>query len=160
MRYFRARAGDRGSHSVNRLITDQIADVGYDPRGTGFDELVVIELVEIVIDNRQLLLDQHEQRLQRPTRQRQKQVQLLLLLRGQRHAGALQRLQLAQLGHLCGAQPRQLRIFQAVDRGQPIEQFVSLRTHDITPRTTELGLGSSTRISAGCGTLRLFATGR
>ncbi len=50
------------------LIADEVADVGDDPGRAGFDELVVVELVEVFGDDGQLLCDHHEQRLERAAR--------------------------------------------------------------------------------------------
>ena len=54
---FRARIVDGGGDACNRLIADQIADIGDDPRRAGFDELVVVEPVEIVGHRLDLLAD-------------------------------------------------------------------------------------------------------
>ena len=54
-----ARVVDGWQRSLDRLVADEIADIGNDPRGAGFDELVVVELIEVLGQHRQLLLDQH-----------------------------------------------------------------------------------------------------
>ena len=37
---------------VDRVVADQVADVGDDPRRAGLDELVVVELLDVVLDDR------------------------------------------------------------------------------------------------------------
>ena len=41
-------------HAVQRPIADQVADIGRDPVGAGLDELVVVELLDILLERREL----------------------------------------------------------------------------------------------------------
>ena len=60
-----ARRGHIGHHAVQGAIADQVADIGRHPRRTGFDELVVVELVEVFLHGRDLFSDDGEQLAQR-----------------------------------------------------------------------------------------------
>ena len=124
-----AGTGYRGCHAIDRLIADQVADIGNDPRRARLDELVIVELVQIVLHGRDLLGDHRQERLQGTERR---------LRRG--------------LG--------QLRVSQPVQRRQQTEEFFAVKAHDIVPNTTTPGRGSITRISAGCGRLCVFGTGK
>ena len=46
-----------GGDAVERPIADEVADVGRDPLVTGFDEPVVVELRDVVLDDVDLLGD-------------------------------------------------------------------------------------------------------
>ena len=63
---FGAGTGDRWSHSMHRLIADQVADIRNDPRCAGLNELVVVDLFEIFLYRSQLFSDQQHERLERP----------------------------------------------------------------------------------------------
>ena len=55
---------DGGGDAPDGLVADEVADIGDDPGRAGLDELVVVELVEVVGEGLELLLDDHDQRLQ------------------------------------------------------------------------------------------------
>ena len=154
-----ARIVDRCRDPFDRLVADQIADIGNDPGGAGLDKLVVVKLIEIIGDRGDLLADQHQQRLQRATRGLGGElIELRLLVSGKRRGQSLQR---GQIGEFRGGQQRlrlgQLRVAIAVDRRQQLKQ---VETHVITPSMTFLGSGSRTRISAGEGGIPGPAAGR
>ena len=46
-----AREPARAAERVQRLVADQVADVGDRPVGAGLDELVVVELLEVLLDH-------------------------------------------------------------------------------------------------------------
>ena len=56
-----ARRGDARRDAVQRPIADQIADIGRDPLGAGFDELVVVELLDVLLERGELARDQRQQ---------------------------------------------------------------------------------------------------
>ena len=49
-----APALGRGADFVRRVRTHQIADIGDHPRGAGLDELVVVELLDVLFEDRRL----------------------------------------------------------------------------------------------------------
>ena len=51
--------------SIHRPVADQVADIGYDPVGAGLDELIVVQLRQILVQNRDLCGDRGQQRAQR-----------------------------------------------------------------------------------------------
>ena len=80
MRDLRAGTRDRGRHALDRAVANQIADVRNHPGRAGIGKLVVVELVEIALDHGDLLRDQHQQGLERPSRGlREERIELLLL---------------------------------------------------------------------------------
>ena len=125
---FGARAGDAGRHSVDFLEADQAADIRDDPRGAGFDELIVVELVQVFGNDRELLFDQHEQRLERSARLlREQLIQLLLLNRRQRCGQSLENLQAGLIGRSQQvARSGDLRVFEPVEGRQEIEESLWL----------------------------------
>ena len=60
-----ARADGARGHAVQRPVADQVADVGRHPLGAGLDELIVVELVEILAQHRDLFGDDAAQRFER-----------------------------------------------------------------------------------------------
>src|SRR6266516_1698979 len=61
VRHFRPRCGLVRPDWMQRAITDQVADVREDPWRAGFDELIVVKLLEIFLDNSDLPCDKREQ---------------------------------------------------------------------------------------------------
>ncbi len=61
IRHFRARRQLIRPDRMERAIADQVADIRQHPRRAGFDELVVVKLVEIFLENADLLRDEREQ---------------------------------------------------------------------------------------------------
>ncbi len=59
-----------GAREGQRAVPDEVADVGHDPVGARLDELVVVELRDVLLDARDLLRQDAEQRLERPAAQR------------------------------------------------------------------------------------------
>ena len=76
------------SAAVDRLIADQVADIGNDPVGAGLDEQIVVELVEIVLHDRELLADKRQKRQQRAAGLGGQAVELDLLVLAQRRGAA------------------------------------------------------------------------
>ena len=60
---FGAAIESGGGQFVNRIVADEIADVGYDPLGASFDELIVVELADVVFDDGGLSGEDSEERL-------------------------------------------------------------------------------------------------
>ena len=61
------RLGDVGAAAdgvAQRVVADEVADVGDDPRAAGLDEEVVVELRDVVLDDVDLLGDDPQQRAQ------------------------------------------------------------------------------------------------
>jgi hypothetical protein len=159
---FGAGIVDRRSDPGDGLIADEVADIWNDPRGAGFDELVVVELIDVVGDGFHLLLNDHEQRLERATGGLGGElVKLRLLIGGQ---GSCERLELGEVGGLGGREQSlrlgDLRVAHAIDGRKQVKEVEALHAHFITPRVTALGSGLRTRISAGCGSPLGLATGR
>ena len=61
VRHFRPRCELVGRDWMQRAISDQVADVREDPWRAGFDELIVVKLLEIFLDNSDLPCDKREQ---------------------------------------------------------------------------------------------------
>ena len=49
--HFGAPAAYRASNFIDRVVADQVADIGDNPRGTRFDELVVVKLLDVLFQN-------------------------------------------------------------------------------------------------------------
>ena len=62
---FGARVVDGRGDAVHRLVADEVADVGDDPRGAGFDELIVVKLVEVFGEDGELFVNDHQERFER-----------------------------------------------------------------------------------------------
>ena len=62
-----ARRSHRGTRATQRSVPDQVADVGRDPVRAGFDELVVVELLDVLFQRFEFAREQGEQRVQRTT---------------------------------------------------------------------------------------------
>jgi hypothetical protein len=60
---------DRGSDSPYGPVADQVPDIGDHPRGARLDELILVELGEVVGDDGDLFLHEHQQGLERSPRQ-------------------------------------------------------------------------------------------
>src|SRR5262245_4672571 len=61
IRHFRTRGELVRADRMQRAIADQVADVGEHPRRAGFDEQVVVKLVEIFLENPNLFGDEIKQ---------------------------------------------------------------------------------------------------
>ena len=66
VRDFGARARDFRHHAVQAPVADQVADVRHDPIAAGFDELIVVKLIEVLFEHSRLLGDHRKQLAQRP----------------------------------------------------------------------------------------------
>ncbi len=66
VRDFGARARDFRHHAVQAPVADQVADVRHDPIAAGFDELIVVKLIEVLFEHARLLGDHRKQLAQRP----------------------------------------------------------------------------------------------
>ena len=62
-----ARIVHRRRDAPDGLVADQVANVRNNPLRAGLDEKVVVELVEFFCEGRQLLVNDHQQRLERPS---------------------------------------------------------------------------------------------
>ena len=65
VRHLGATVAAGGGDLVDRVVADQVADVGNHPAGAGLDELVVVELLDVVLNDPRLRRHDAEQRLQR-----------------------------------------------------------------------------------------------
>jgi hypothetical protein len=59
--HFGARAERARGQSVHRAVADQIADIRHYPLGTGLDELIVVQLRQILVQDRDLAGNRREQ---------------------------------------------------------------------------------------------------
>ena len=54
-----------GTTPCKRPVSDQIADIGHQPLGAGFDELIVVKLLVLRLEQRHLLGDHRHELAQR-----------------------------------------------------------------------------------------------
>ena len=124
-----------GRDAVEHAVADQIADVRRHPVGAGFDELIVVELLDVLLQHRDLL-GQHGEQIRERARQRAL-LQLVVLLLLERVSGVPASISVLQLDvtHRDRRAPASRRerglrlIADAQDRRQQIEQFVRVEAH-------------------------------
>ena len=98
-RHLGAGVVDRGRDALHRLVADQVPDVRDHPGRARLDEQVVVELGKVVADYCHLLLQEHQQGLQRtPRGLRDEGVELGLLVGRERRRQRLEQTQLGFLG--------------------------------------------------------------
>src|SRR4029077_20045533 len=135
-----ARAGDRRGDAVERAVADQIANIRREPGRTGFDKLVVVKLIEVFAQHRDLLADHGEQACQRTGHAALLQLGKLLLV----SAGALG-FKIGESDAFVRIEPAgrdrgQRLVTNAQDRGQSLQQFVGVGAPAMTPRAVRAGL--------------------
>ena len=150
----------RLSQRMQRLIADEVADIGDGPVGAGLDELVVVELGEILLHRRELAGKDRQQGLQRSAGGLLPQ-RIDAFLLGDRRAGqGLEALELQllrrrqQIAHARG----ELGIADPMDRRQQAEQRVGVDAHGM--ESTTRGAASRVNSSAAKGSCVRDATGR